>query len=293
MALSEEQLITWSRPVSTSEDQKCINVVSQVTEAVREQFGNSVSIFLQGSYRNNTNIKKDSDVDIVVRSDDYFFPKINGLSAADQARFHQLYPSGTYTFTQFKNEVHIALQRYFGVVQRKNKCIYVPGNTYRVNADVVPCFILKRYRSLESIDAEGIKLIADDASVVLSYPHQHYENGVSKTKATGRMYKRIVRILKRIRNELINARQIQEGLVSSFFIECLVYNVPNSYFLSGQYKQTLRNILVKLFNDMKDEAIANDYKEVSELQWLFRGSTRSPQDAKLFIQSCWNYGEFQ
>lgn len=293
MALSEQQLIAWSSPVSTSEDQKCKNVISQITEALREKFGNSVSIFLQGSYRNNTNIKQDSDVDVVVRRNDYYFPNVVWLTEEQRATYHSNNPNSEYTFSQYKSEVQTALQQYFGNVERKNKCIFVPGNTYRVNADVVPCFVLKRYTNPTTVDAEGIKLIADNGEHIESYPEQHYAKGVSKNNSTNRMYKRTVRILKRIRNELIDSNIISEDLVSSFFIECLVYNVPNNKFVAGNYRQTLRSVIAKVYNDMLDPTIANEYEEVSGLKWLFKGGGKLPENAKLFMDKCWNYAGFE
>ncbi len=293
MALSEQQLITWSSPVSTSEDQKCKNVITQITEALRVKFGNSVSIFLQGSYRNNTNIKQDSDVDVVVRRNDYYFPNVVWLTEEQRTTYHSNNPNSEYTFSQYKSEVQNALQQYFGNIERKNKCIFIPGNTYRVNADVVPCFVLKRYTNPNTVDAEGIKLIADSGEHIESYPEQHYTNGVSKNNNTSRMYKRTVRILKRIRNELIDSRVITEELVSSFFIECLVYNVPNDSFVAGNYRQTLRSVIVKVYNDMLDPAITNEYEEVSGLKWLFKGGGKPPGNAKIFMNKCWNYAGFE
>lgn len=73
MATTEEQLIAWSKPISTTEDEKCKRTISQITEAIKNKFGNSVTTFLQGSYENNTNVRKDSDVDIVVRHDGYYY----------------------------------------------------------------------------------------------------------------------------------------------------------------------------------------------------------------------------
>lgn len=293
MAVTEQQLAGWAKPVSTSEDEKCKNAVSQVTTAVRNTFGYSVTIFLQGSYENNTNVRQDSDVDIVVRHDGYFFPDLQRLDDVQKSVYHQNHPNSTYTFAQFKNEVQASLNTAFTGVQRKNKCILVPGNTYRVNADVVPCFQLKRFTNTFGIEAEGIKFNSDDGYGIDSYPQQHYTNGVIKTNTTNRMYKRTVRILKRMRNELIDANLITDKLASSFFIECLVYNVPNSNFISGYYLSTLRNVIIKLYNDMESVAITNEYKEVSELKWLFRNTDRSPSDAKLFMQKCWEYAGFQ
>lgn len=288
MNFTEQQLIDWSRPVSTSEDQKCQNAISQVTSALRSKFGNKVSIFLQGSYRNNTNVRQNSDVDIVLRYDDAYYPDLQRLSEADKATYNAKRTSSGYNFDQLKEDTKSALTQSFGTsVKRKNKCIQVDGNTNRITADVIPCFVLKRYATLSSIEAEGIKFYSDDNKEIMSFPNQHYANGTNKTNQTYRLYKRMVRILKVINYRLIDDRRISDSLISSFFIECLVYNVPNSKFISGNYSQTLRNVIGQIYHDMKENA---NYTEVNELFWLF--SSRSPRtrnDAMNFMQLCWNY----
>lgn len=293
MPLNEQQLISWSSPVGTSEDQKCKNAISQVNTAIRAKFGNDVSVFLQGSYRNNTNVRQDSDVDIVVRHDGYFFPDLQRLNEEQKMIYHANHPSSSYTFAQFKDEVEQVLRNTFGTVTRKNKCVFVPGNSNRVNADVVPCFKLKRFANETRIEAEGIQFYADDGTTINSFPEQHYANGVTKRSATGQMYKKIVRIFKKLKSEMVEANSISDKLVSSFVIECLVYNVPNDHFVSGNYSQSLKNVITRIYNDMDDAAKGNEYVEVSELKWLFRGTDRSMISVKDFMLKCWQYGEFK
>lgn len=292
MALNEQQLITWSSPVGTSEDQKCKNAISQVTAAIRAKFGTGVSVFLQGSYRNNTNVRQDSDVDIVVRHDGYFFPDLQRLNEEQKKIYHASHPVSSYTFVEFKNEIQEALRNTFTTIERKNKCIKIPGNSNRVNADVVPCFVMTRFATTTQIEAEGIMLNADDGKQIASFPEQHYTNGVAKRAATGHMYKKIVRILKKLKSELVMSGTISENIVSSFAIECLVYNVPNDHFIAGNYKQSLKNVITRLYNDMSDVTKGNEYVEVSGLKWLFKGTDRSMSDVKDFMLKCWQYGDF-
>jgi len=288
MKYSEDQLIAWSKPVSTSEDNTCQNAIRQVSEALKAKFGNSVSIFLQGSYRNNTNVRQNSDVDIVMRYNDVFFHDLFQLSDADKEIYQSRRVPADYTFNQLKIDTESALKKVFGSdVERKNKCIQVNGNTYRITADVIPCFVLKRFGTVNIVSAEGIKFYSDKWEEVKSFPNQHYENGVRKTEQTNRLYKRMVRILKVINYRLIDAGEISDKLASSFFIECLVYNVPNSEFINRNYTQTLRNVIVKIYQDMEKSA---DYEEVSGLHWLFHQSyPRTRQDAMAFMQACWTY----
>lgn len=291
MKFSEDQLITWSRPVSTTEDQKCNNAIDQITAALRDKFGSAVSIFLQGSYRNNTNVRQNSDVDIVMRYDGVFYPDLQRLSESDKATYNAQKQSADYTFRQLKVDTESALKSAFtNEVERKNKCINVKGNSNRISADVIPCFVLTRFSTLETVEAEGIKFYSDTWEEIISYPNQHYSNGTEKTNRTYRLFKRMVRILKVINNQLIDQGKISDKLVSSFFIECLVYNVPDEEFISRNYSGTLRNVIVKIYNDMKDNA---KYTEVNKLLWLFDDrSPRTRQNAIDFMQHCWTYLEY-
>jgi len=205
MNISEEQLTRWAKAPSETEEGKCQNAVSRITEVVKDKFGADVSVFLQGSYRNRTNVRQDSDVDIVVLHEGYYFSDVDGLSESDKTAYRKNFVGSDYTFSQFKNDVHALLKDIFGanLVTKKNKCIRVDGNDYRVDADVVPCFVHKRFRSLDSVEAEGVELVSDAGIHVHSFPKQHYDNGVAKNSDTDKMYKSVARILKNVRNELV------------------------------------------------------------------------------------------
>lgn len=152
----------------------------------------------------------------------------------------------------------------------------------------------KRFATLTTTEAEGIQFYSDTGTKVVSFPKQHYLNGVEKTESTGRMYKRIVRILKVIKNNLIDSNIITEELASSFFIECLVYNVPNIQFVIGNYTQTLKNVITKVYNDMGDLTVANKYVEASGYKWLFGpDAKRPPANGREFMLKCWQYAEFK
>src|SRR5438045_3122627 len=114
MVLTEQLLNTWARPVSTTEDEKCKRTISQISEAIRNKFGNKVTIFLQGSYENNTNVRRDSDVDVVVRHDGYFYHDLQRLSEHDRQIFDGNWTPGDYQFDKLKEDIHQALTTVFG-----------------------------------------------------------------------------------------------------------------------------------------------------------------------------------
>jgi hypothetical protein len=262
-----------------------------VVEAMRERFGNGVTIIHQGSHRNRTNIRADSDVDIAVVYDGSYFSDLRNLPAQHHPNHWATLPPAAYTFDQFKNDVHAALTKKFGagVPERKNKCIRIPGNTYRVNADVVPAFQSKRYSSPGVVSHQGIGILTDAGVLIHSYPEQHYASGVAKNDATLQAYKAVVRILKHARNEMIDKGIFPKDTVSSFFIESLVWNAPHGRFTNSTYREDAREVLAHVWEDVRNPAVAQNYVEVSQLQWLLRDSHYTPAKAEAFTHAAWNY----
>ncbi len=291
MSVSEEQLNQWAKAPSETESERCENAITQITQALRDHFSNSITFIRQGSQRNRTNIRIDSDVDIAVVHNGYHFPGIASLSAADKALYEATRAPASYPFAQFKSDVHSVLTKNFGVgfVERKNKCVFVKGNTYRVNADVVPAYEYLRYRSYGVVEATGIAFATDGGEIVYGFPEQHYANGVKKNDETGRSYKAVVRMLKNLRGELVDTGVISDKLIASFFIESLVWNVPISYFAGKTWRDDIVSVSAKVWNEMRIATTANDYAEVSDLQWLFRGQKRTPAQAEEFMLHAWQH----
>lgn len=290
MNVDEEQFSRWAKAPSETEEGKCQHTVSRITEALRSKFDNRISIFRQGSYKNRTNVRLDSDVDIVARLGDIYFSDISGMDEADKRKHNEI-PDSDYTFKQFKDDVQQILENEFesGTVERHNKCIKVKKNEQRVDADVVPCFVHKRFSSFNKVEAEGIGLLTDDGARIHSFPEQHYDNGVAKNNDTSRMYKSTVRIIKNIRNKLVEQDKIADEGMPSFFLECLVWNVPVDKFLNRDYSGATRAVIATVWNDMKDADKANQYAEVSDLKWLFRGDKERHSQAQDFMQLVWDF----
>ena len=291
MNIDEEQLARWAKAPSETEEGKYQNTVSRIKETLFSAFGNRISVFIQGSYKNRTNVRLDSDVDIVARLDDIYFGDISGMDETDKQKYNEI-PNSDYTFKQFKDDVQQILENEFeyGTIERHNKCIKVRKNEQRVDADVVPCFVHKRFSALNRVEAEGIGFLTDNDVSVNSFPEQHYDNGVSKNNDTNRMYKSAVRIIKNTRNKLIEQDEIADEDMPSFFLECLVWNVPSEKFLNKNYSGVTRVVTATVWNDMKDADKANTYAEVSGLKWLFRDhKERTHSQAQDFMQLVWDF----
>ena len=251
-----------------------------------------ISIFTQGSYRNNTNVRKDSDVDIGILCTDTFFhdPLPEGLTPEKLG-----FSDATYHYDQYKNEVEEALVNYFGrsAVKRGNKAFDVHETSYHVEADVAAFFEHRRYR-MDGTYRGGVELLTDKENRrITNWPEQHYENGVSKNKATGSRFKSMVRVLKALSNEM-NDQGVGAADVPGFLIECLVWNVPNSSFQHSTYRADVHSTLVFLFNNTLSHEDCKEWGEVSELIYLFHsGQKWTCQQAHAFTSAAWDYIGFE
>ena len=52
MKVSDERINLWAKPISETEEEKCQNAITQITDAIRGHFGSDVSVIRQGSHRN-------------------------------------------------------------------------------------------------------------------------------------------------------------------------------------------------------------------------------------------------
>lgn len=290
----EAVFIVWSTGPSETEKQRADNAERQVRAAIAASSAlnrRNIKVFTQGSYRNRVNVRKDSDVDIGVLCFDTYFPDYSDDNV--KALVEKSIVPATYMYATFKNELEEALVDRFGraAVTRGTKAFDVKANSYRVEADVAAFFEHRRYTSADRY-LSGVEMIPDDYNPprVRNWPEQHYENGVSKNNSCGRRYKRIVRVLKSLSNEMSEYGIDSAKNAPSFLVECLVWNTPNDYLTYQTYYSAVRATLAHLFNQTISDEKCSEWGEVSELKYLFRGSqpwTRS--SAHQFVSDAWDY----
>ena len=72
MAIPLSQLETWSHQGAIQGSSSTYNTIKKALESSTNPYaGKSYDVFLQGSYCNDTNIYAESDVDIVIRLNDF------------------------------------------------------------------------------------------------------------------------------------------------------------------------------------------------------------------------------
>lgn len=275
----ETKFTSWAKPNSETEDAKCSNAESMIKSAISNDLKLSkmnIKVFAQGSYKNNTNVRLNSDVDIcVLYTDNVFFYNLPTGKAKEDFNIS----SSEVKFSDYKNDVENALVIKFtrAGVTRGKKAFDIHSNSYRVDADAVPCFIHRRYTGQTNLDGSfhflsGTQFTSDDGKVVVNWPEQNLANGIAKNNATNYSYKKLVRILKKLNLEMIGSGIEISKKIPSFLIECLVWNVPNPTITGyNTYYETLRQAIVFLYNKTKDFEKCKEWGEVNELKYLFVG----------------------
>ncbi len=298
MKYSETTLQTWTVPLSSTEEERVENTIKMIKDAIRSHNELSLmtyEIFAQGSYANNTNVRQNSDIDICVMLTSTFYGNYeDGTKASDYG-----FSDGSISFSDFRKYVIEALRDKFGDlnVEVGNKCIDIDANSYHVNADVVPAFQYRDYKIIHSKKAdrfvEGIKFFTQNNERVINYPKEHLKNGREKNNATNYQYKKLVRIMKHIRNNMVGEGLIDGEIITSFLVECLVWNVKNTYITKhDSWNETLQDSIAFLWNEIND-GHAKDWGEVSEMLYLFHSGRKWNQDsAKQFLGKMYSYLEY-
>lgn len=270
MMFTEDMLNAYSQPLSDTEDNHCKNAIRMVADALKRigftddgrsitplytgtyayslelrtsDYSRKIKLFVQGSYANNTNVRTMSDVDIAVIQEEVFRTEYRSAGTAyPQTDSDYGFVSVPVPDKTFKDEVQECLEDKFGSdVERKNKSIKVHGNTYRKDADTVPCKRYRDYRSDYSRNASnyvgGIVIYPDRGLPIINYPEQHIANGREKNTNTNHYYKKMVRILKKMRYLMedsyyapyVNAAKV----VNSFMLESLLWNIEDTWYLDN------------------------------------------------------------
>jgi hypothetical protein len=247
-----------------------------------------VRVFAKGSFKNNTNVRRDSDVDVAVE-----YQGLIKVEYADGANFSHtdLEPySGVFKdagVAAFKAAVGRAMRRAFGagaVDGSGNRVFKVREGSRSLAADVVPCTTYRYYWPSGEY-RQGIELILDrsDGKRHYNYPEQHYNNGIQKNLRTSKRFKRTVRILKNIEGQLVAVGEMPE--VPSYFMECLAYNVPEYVFKDTKtWREIARNVCAEIWGYAKEpEPSSGRWLEVNGFKWLFHLDQRwTREDARDF-----------
>lgn len=292
MAIPEAQLERWSH-------QGAVTTAKQTHESIRHAHkvssilsGVRYEVYLQGSYKNDTNIRGDSDVDVIVQLDgfDDDISLYHNLSPNDRRRL--LFQKSEHSWSEFYVKVAESLRQYYGdeMVKVGNKAIKV--RTPYLSADVVVCARYRLY-DLQSSDpncyVEGIIFwTLLEGRPIVNFPNQHYQNGVSKNKLTKGNYKPTVRTFKNARSCLVEKGFLLQTDAPSYFIECLLYNVPDNLYLDP-LRERFANIIRNLYGILSNTSKHTNFLCQNRIVHLFGNTPEqwSVVDAIKFLETLW------
>jgi hypothetical protein len=278
MAIPESPLETWSHQGAVTTSKDAYATVKRALESKNAAYANrEFKVFLQGSYGNDTNIRTESDVDIVICHTGAFFHDLEHLTTVQQSLFKAHFADGTYSYSTFKADVQAALVAAFGnSVQPSKKAFKIAASGPRRSADVVCAFDHRRYTSFNGVQDEtyyeGISFFTAANTRIDNFPKYHSQNLTTKHQATRGKFKPAMRIFKNMRSKMIERGLIANGEAPSYFIEGLLYNVPNDRFVNS-LSDTTFNILTWLHQtpDRSQFVCANDcyylLRDSSQVCW--------------------------
>ena len=232
--------------------------IKRAVDAVADQCdglfsAEDVDIYMHGSYASKTNIYFPSSLEIVVelKQTEEFHPEL--VKPGDYHLYNNYFVNKLpleFTPQSFRDLFFTKFCEIVGAkASESHKTISFESiGKVKHSVEITPCFSF----IFEGEGGEKYKgiLLYDQSmgSHIVSFPKRHAENGKIKDIATKGNFKRTVRLFKSL--NAIYAREFdvsQPGSATGYFIECLLYNVPNKLFLDNKGGE-FSDIFLKVMN---------------------------------------------
>jgi hypothetical protein len=295
MGIPEAQLETWSHQGAIVGSSSTYATVKNALESATAAYsGKSYKVFLQGSYGNDTNVWSESDVDVIIRLDSCFHSDQSRLSAQEKTAWRAAYSDATYCQNEFKRDVIKRLSTAFpNAITTGDKAIAIKAEGNRRKADVIPATAFRRYYKFngvydQSYD-EGICFWDKSGERIANYPNQHCTNLTKKHLSSGKRLKPTIRMMKNLRRKLVDDGLLEAGKAPSYYIEGLLYNVPDDKFTN-----CLGDTFCNAINWLQQDADKTKLVTANEQYYLLRENAKTcwnPADGEAFINAAiklWN-----
>lgn len=236
---------------------------------------NAFTVYTQGSYKNYTNTRGSSDLDLIVQLRSPWMRDLSELSDADRERYHENTVSADYGYEDgFRGSVVQALRQFYqestlkDPVTNSGKAIEISGqhNPLPIDVDVVAAQEYRIYHSYPKNEdpeyTEGMKFKPRNGTEWwVNFPKKHVNN--SDTKHSN--FRETVRMFKNAR-DYYNDNNIFSLDAPSYYIECLLYNVPDDVLKRTDLTDRFDNVLSWLEQDSIE---LDDFQQASEMEALF------------------------
>ncbi len=187
MPITESTLAQWSHHRSAKASKQAHVSIRKALAAHNRPSEVGYEVLLQGSYKNGTNLRRDSDVDVVVRLAHKFSPSVAVLSG-EQLQENASHEVAYRHWRSFRRHaLRVMRDRYGDAATSGRKTLKLAKGELQADADLV---ITLSYKG-----SIGFYL-SDERRWVVSYPQQHHQRGLTKEEATSRRFKRTIRMFK-------------------------------------------------------------------------------------------------
>lgn len=262
----EQRIETWSADPSTSEQARIDRTLNMVSDAIAENAELAVlrpRVFVQGSYRNQTNVRLESDIDICVLFDQTEHYRVAA------GTYRQYGGAPEHTAQSLKAKLHTALDAKFDAVTPGQKAFQIQPSTARVYADVVSAVVYKYHYThngqLRHITGTAI---LDGNQFRTNFPDEHFIQANAKELATAGVYKKMVRFFKRLNLELAG---VEYTPLPSFYVESLVWNCDAGCFLQASHYAVASDIL-RAIESAANAPIASGWWEANGMKFLWNAN---------------------
>lgn len=121
-----------------------------------------------------------------------------------------------------------------------------------LDADVVPVLRYRYYTDRSNYE-DGI-CFYENSALTFNFPEQHISVGEDLNNSTDGEYNKTVRLFKNARNKLVHENALQKSTVPSYFIECLLSNVPDAVITTDDLQERYLRV-IEVWNDAEDEEL--------------------------------------
>ena len=243
-------LVAWEPSADVSPGQRTFRVVRDALLASLALARRDVRVYMQGAHADDTLIRVDDPVDIVVEGGgaSYLYGFASEVSAAARAQVEAANAAGSWDYWQFNGEVKEALRASFpGAVRDGDRSLRVMHTSLSVMMAQAPAevTIALPYRHYGGADAwtPGVTFFTRKFDQVVQFPRLHLERGAAKDRETGGHYHATVRVAKQLRDYLCDVMALQRGVAPSYYLECLLWNVPNERYTDPSAAARLHEVI--------------------------------------------------
>jgi len=235
MPIPESRLKLWAAQGSTAAAQSVCAAISYalLTEGCSRIRDMETDLYMHGSYHNGTNLNDKDPVDIAVVLTSAWSQDL-AMAEASQQDLRRLKSA----WQDFRLDVLGTLRGKYGLVNVEDRPggLRIEGAADRNPVNLAVGLQHRLYLNF-GVSAgkqyqEGLSFWTPEDRQVVNFPKVHHENGEAKDGEAGvkGWFKPVVRMFKSARDYMVEREVIDASLAPSYFIECLLYNAPNTCF---------------------------------------------------------------